>query len=134
MRLRSSCSEAPPILIFTTEYPCRDSVASPLVILTVLFQGNNIRRPHRQKTFGSANSSSETIRKNAVQRHAGDLRHCIPYRHIDNADCYRPLAVSTRFLIPHENVPYLKRIEITAGVIQEVLWVRSFQPRDKAVT
>jgi hypothetical protein len=38
------------------------------------------------------------------------------------------------FLIPHNNVPNLKRIEISAGVIYETMGVCSQQSRHKAVT
>ncbi len=41
-----------------------------------------------------------------------DLRHCVPERHVQNADGHRSFAVPTRFLSGHHDIPRTVGIEV----------------------
>src|SRR5581483_5143062 len=59
--------------------------------------------------------------KEAEQRLAGDLRHRVPYRHVDGADRDRALAMAARLLVRLQHGPDLVRIEVVATGIEKRL-------------
>ena len=66
---------------------------------------------------------SPALRKEAKQRFARDLCHCIPYRHVNCSDGYGAFAMSTGLLIAHQRSPNAIWIDIVLRIIQHRLGI-----------
>src|SRR5215212_1226162 len=64
-----------------------------------------------------------TFCEQSKQRLARDLRHRVPYRHVDGADSHRALAVAARFLVRHQHRPDFIRVEVFAAFVEQSLRV-----------
>lgn len=67
------------------------------------------------------------------QRHAFDLGHGVPDRHVDGADGYRTLAVTTRLFVREHGVPDLVRVQVLAAVVDQRVGVGLHHARDEAL-
>ena len=61
----------------------------------------------------------EALGQQLPQRFAGDLRHGIPYRHVEPARRVRAVAVAARLLIGHEAFPDRERVQVAGLLVNE---------------
>src|SRR5215210_8688247 len=69
-----------------------------------------------------------TFCEQSKQRLARDLRHGVPYCHVDGADSHGALAVATRFLIRHQRCPDFIWIEVVTAFVDQRLRIGFHQP------
>ena len=68
-----------------------------------------------------ARAAVETLAEQLIERLSLDLGGEVPQRHVEDADSYRPLAVTARLFVRHHDLPTAMWIDVLAGIVKQGL-------------